>query len=735
MVASNFKHPWALRVAWFIAASCLALILCACETQVLPDPTDTDTPSQDVDPNVRNVDPPPTDAQPPTTQPDNEPPPPPPPPPVYPDVFVLKNRQKVIGLPAWIEGAEYDSLAFSVNSPPVHGTLLGTPPNLTYYPAANYEGLDAFTYSATDGTTIVHRALTISVAANFVPPVGISAPDFGITQTHYMYAGQEYDFGGRMMPYPDAGNGPYTHYINFDTGDDQGNEFGTPDRPRRRIPNDLPPGSVVELHGSNVATLSRYVITGEGTADRPIFIRGPSVSNKTVFRRPMSVEGNYIICENLEFDAQDFVTGMVGANWFIVVASQQAPYKVFHHVALRHSIIRDQPTNDTENPFGVIVGVGTYDPSLNDPSMLIENVVIYDVEIRNFSQWNNLTGSNDYGGCLLAGNTRNLWVMDCHIHHLRGDGVSVCRANAASDQTPARQVYVGRNYLHNFKENCIDYKHGVTSVASQNICHTVRTSNSSQGSAITIHDDDRTAEWPGSDDIWIVGNAIYDAEIGIHHENIALLPAGKSARSYMIGNLIYDIRAILGNPALRGWAIQKGQEAQSRIIGNTIRRCDQGISLGFFSLVNPDHCTQVVRNNIIADLNERLFQTTGQHAQHVYLVPDTIDSFTTLENNLHYESTGLVRYNIVKPGGITADYYTISDLLAGTGFGTGSLIGDPAFTTDFHLQPASIALGAGLADTSYSTFQQRFGLSINFNLDGRPKVPGVYDIGALGIAP
>jgi Bacterial Ig domain len=721
------------RVALLLTIALLPVA--ACETQLAaPGLGDSEPPLYE-DPNIRNSHLP--TSVPPDITPDENPLPPTT---VYPDVFVITDRQKVIGLPAWIAGVEYDNLAFSVIRPPDHGILVGTPPNLTYHPAPGYAGFDAFTYSATDGVTTVRRTMTISVARDFVPPIGIPAPPFGIADSHWMYANQLYDFGGQMLPYPDAGNGPYTHYVDFDTGTNVANPFGTPALPRRTIPYILPAGSVVEVHGTNIATSSHYVIRGEGTANKPIFVRGPSAMNKTVFRRPFVVEGNYIICENLEFDAQDFVTGTGGTNWFIIGASQLPPYIVFHHIALRHTIIRDQPTTDlTANPFAITIAVGSYDASLNDPNMLMENVVIYDVEVRNFSQWNDFAGSNDYAGCVIAANTRNTWVLDCHFHHVRGDGIGICRANALSNQTPAVQVYVGRNYLHHFKENCVDNKHGVTTVISQNICHTVRKSDSSQGQAIQIMGLDETLDWPASDNVWVILNTVYDAEIGIYHENISLLPAGKHSRSNIVGNLVFDIRYIRGNPNLTGWGIEKGQEAQSRIIGNTIWKCDQGIQLGIASLTQPQNCTQVVRNNIIADLNERVLQSTGQHALHVYHLPASINPYTTIESNLHYESVGLINFNIAKPGGVSSFYYTIGDLLTATGFGARSLSANPLFSTttspSFYLQPTSPARAAGIDDEVYSLFEQQFGRSIRFTLDGRPKTAGVVDIGALGVAP
>src|SRR5262245_39414648 len=49
--------------------------------------------------------------------------------------------------------ADGDSLTFSIVSGPAHGTLSGSGANLTYTPAANYNGPDSFTYVANDGWT------------------------------------------------------------------------------------------------------------------------------------------------------------------------------------------------------------------------------------------------------------------------------------------------------------------------------------------------------------------------------------------------------------------------------------------------------------------------------------------------------------------------------------------------------------------------------------------------------
>jgi Big-like domain-containing protein len=42
------------------------------------------------------------------------------------------------------------SLSFSIGVQPAHGSLSGTPPNVTYTPSLDYNGPDSFTFTATD---------------------------------------------------------------------------------------------------------------------------------------------------------------------------------------------------------------------------------------------------------------------------------------------------------------------------------------------------------------------------------------------------------------------------------------------------------------------------------------------------------------------------------------------------------------------------------------------------------
>ncbi len=61
--------------------------------------------------------------------------------------------------------ADGDSLLYSVIDQPLHGSLSGTAPNLTYTPDSNYEGADSFTFQVDDGTINSGNA-TVSITVS-----------------------------------------------------------------------------------------------------------------------------------------------------------------------------------------------------------------------------------------------------------------------------------------------------------------------------------------------------------------------------------------------------------------------------------------------------------------------------------------------------------------------------------------------------------------------------------------
>src|SRR2546430_1413871 len=80
-------------------------------------------------------------------------------------VTTAEDTAKAITLTA--SDVDGDALTYSIVSGPSHGSLSGAAPNVTYTPAANYNGSDSFTFKANDGT-IDSAAATISITVTAV---------------------------------------------------------------------------------------------------------------------------------------------------------------------------------------------------------------------------------------------------------------------------------------------------------------------------------------------------------------------------------------------------------------------------------------------------------------------------------------------------------------------------------------------------------------------------------------
>lgn len=660
--------------------------------------------------------------------------------------YVLTDRQRFVGLPAWMPGVDYNTLTFTILAAPTHGTLYGTAPNLVYVPEAGFSGDDEFIYRAAGGSQSLQRRVKLKVAPTFVPPIGIPSPPFGIEESHHMYDGATFDFGSGPEPYRDAGNGPYTHYIDCNVGLDYlppsstPNPFGTAASPRKTIPDSLPDGSVVELHGVGFDTQLLKSVSGTGSAAKPIFIRGASPTQKPIVRRPLQIKCDYVIVENIDFDYSDYASPTLnGVGAMVRVYEETSPaLRLFHHISVRHCLFRDMPRDPNEGvAIATSFSVQDTPSSPNDATSLLEYLVVYDIEARNLGEWNNPSGSTDYLGPHFGANTRHVWLLDSHLHHLGSHAAAFTRTNALSDQAPCRNGYAGRCYMHHCKESAFIFKHARDSILSQSILHTSRDSDSGPGDGVAIHSNDSNANWPASDNIWVLFNEVYDTERGIDHTSPPSMPVGTFGRSYIIGNVVHDVYDAGDLSYTNGSGISHSKLTQVRIINNTIYSCDQGIWWGTSGLTEPDRCTTVIRNNLIANLSEKYLQTNGVDAHHLNMTPNPITPFSTVDHNLHWEDVGNVRFMIVAPFGVTRYFFLLPDMFLVTGLGGDSLQTPPLLSNpadhSYFLTGASPCVNAGVLDDAYTTFQLTFGRSIRFYQDGTAFTPGQVNIGALPV--
>jgi hypothetical protein len=94
--------------------------------------------------------------------------------PVASDLAVATAENTALAITLTATDADNDSLTFAIAAAPANGSLSGAAPNLTYTPAANWNGTDAFQFSVTDGQLSAVATVTVNVTprANTAPIPG-----------------------------------------------------------------------------------------------------------------------------------------------------------------------------------------------------------------------------------------------------------------------------------------------------------------------------------------------------------------------------------------------------------------------------------------------------------------------------------------------------------------------------------------------------------------------------------
>ena len=519
--------------------------------------------------------------------------------------------------------------------------------------------------------------VVISAAiADYVPPIGIPAPSFGINESHMMYDGQTYSAGG--FTYRDAGNGPYTHYVDntHPSATNVSNPYGTPAMPRADIFDGssltLPPGSVVELHGGPYTYSADRTFTVQGTAAKPVFIRSVDPAAKVIIqgngtaRIIMGFDGSYTIVENTEF--------YKGARFRFVSNSD--------HLALRASEVHNPPATTLAGGAAVLAATYTSD------------IVIY----NNYIHDNWRGASADSHGVNINSGAQRIWVLENTFHGNSGDAFQ-----AAHYASPApRYVYVGKNIMYNDRENGVDLKTVHDVIVSQNTMYGYQASSTSSGDAVVIGSNGVPGSF-GPRRSWLLFNDIYTSQTGIRIEG--------AIDCWLIGNTIHDINS-------NGIQLDiKPPSSNINIIGNAI------VSVGGNGLAHAGYLDgyPVLRfeNNIISDVGSRCIN-----------VEPSIADKSFLNNNLFWNNGGLVS---IRWG--TAILYTLdASVINALPDSSGNVIADPLFANlaggDFRIPETSPAVNTAILSAAYQTFFDLYGIDIKVDYDQvtRPQ-QGSWDIG------
>lgn len=540
-----------------------------------------------------------------------------------------------------------------------------------------------------------------SIAASFgmwTQPIGIPMPEFGIFETYRMYDDPA-NRNPELTYHQNAEGGYYTHYVdNTDpNATDSGNTYGGVSKPRWTIPDNLPAGSVVEVHGGPYTHTWRW-FTGLGTFALPIFVRGPDSVNRTVVQNTaMRLGGSYLVLENFELD-----------NSVIHTHSEYEPL-IFHHLALRNLEIHGRTASGGS---GISTGGSTaYETT---------DIVIYGNHIHH----NGIVatgGSTDVHGVTVTDNSARVWIVDNHVHHNDGDSLQLngCGGGCCEDDEWPKYVYVGRNVMHGDRENAIDLKDSEHVVISQNEMFGYTTADRVFGAdpnVRAVHGSDGTAVLPGNEGgrrTWVLFNEIYDSRNAIRIDDECVV-----ANSYILGNAIHDISEY----GLITW-----RTMNIHLANNTF----YNVGIGFYSSdgASTSGSTYTFDGNIFAKMNGFETENRGWNACYVRIGVRADAENVVLRNNLFSEGGGFEwgRYN---------PYETLAQLTLDEPRNCEQCLElNPAFVDasggDYRLDARSPVIDMANQLSLYEMFSELYGIDIRKDIAGRARPQGGgWDIGA-----
>lgn len=554
------------------------------------------------------------------------------------------------------------------------------------------------TFKTNQGTVIPPPPLTTDGW-----PIGIPSA-WGVDKSHEDYAGKSYDYNSGLGQYKDAGNGPYTHYVdnNHSNSTDSNNPYGTKSKPRKTLPDAefVNPGAVIEIHGGSISKAYAYgkhmiIEDYKGTADKPVFLRGPSATQKLVFgdipnisdisRNRIHMKRNeYLIMENMLVDGPE-----------IRIAQPN------HHLVIRHSEITGERTN------GIRIWTDDYyyvHPR-NDATQWKNNIVIYNNHIHDNGPYP-ASGEAGLMGVMIDNVSDHIWVVNNTMHWNADDSVQIMDRTTTSGTRPekmkadkapaAKYIFIGGNTMYEDGENAIDVKGSNNVIISQNTIwgyYQVYTGGkyTSFGEAIRINDE------PGDvmSDIWVIFNHIYDSVSAID-------PVRSYAKPYVIGNVIHDVVTAIEHDAIVA-------------TNNTIFNCHSKTSGDYPYAIGMGHS------------DPRVTRVTMQVENSNNIISKCDVAFEgTTEGDV-------IRHNIFH--GVAS-----SDQVCDTCLYNAPLFLDATNATlserDFSVQSTSDAINfGGTISDAYQLFENKYGLNIRVDITGQPRPtdPALWDIGAYEI--
>lgn len=551
----------------------------------------------------------------------------------------------------------------------------------------------------------------------YVPPIGIPAPPFGIDEPIYSAATHcpNWPAGVNSIANEDTYD---CYYVDNDSGSctDTENTYGYPSLPRCTIPATgwatLSAGAFFDIRGGTTTpyTPSNFFFSGVGTSSTYILFTGgnaaakPKVNAKMRIGQtvPEDVTTSYVIIDNIDFMSVD--------GGIDIAQSDDAAS--IDHVSIRNCHIHGDDADD--GGYGIMVG--TY-----GHTNVASYIVIYNNDIHDWGS--PLSESEeDREGVAIRQWTQYLWVLENKTYNTSGDGIGGGHG-ANRHSGPA---YIGKNESYNHRETCMDFKEFTTLIISENILHNCRPPVNgvvtSAGQALALHYGPNSGMGP--ENAWVIFNKIYDAENGIQANSMGNL--------YVIGNLFYDINHTIvdwdpdDESLAWGTVIKAYALGNVQIVDNTFYDYDIGI---FFSDADTPGGDMVIHGNIFSNRAE----STGYDI----LVPANIVANVDVDYSQFYYSGGNARIKWYNNTRTLATFKSEDSQCSHC-----PVEGDPLFVnapTSFALQAGSPCAGANVEGpvgaTAYDAFYTAYSIGIEKDYAGTSRPQGAtWDIGAYEYA-
>jgi len=422
-------------------------------------------------------------------------------------------------------------------------------------------------------------------------------------------------------------------------------------------------GEVVHVLGGPYAVDGDYTLTMNGTEASPVYIVGRGAERVRYDgggeRADFEWAGSHGCVEHLDFF-----------------------HMTRHQIAGDHLGLRDVAVHNPADSFinfNPVVSVTGHD------------VLIAESEIFN----NRRMSDTDSHGIQASEGSFNVWILDNELYNNNGDSFQACHRCFGA---PPHHIYLGRNIMHDDRENGIDLKTVHDVVISENTLYGYGSSGTSNGDAMVIGSngfDDATNQGPRR--VWVLHNEFRDSGTGVRVEG--------SEDVWLIGNVIQDV----------GVGVQIDDKSHRSIVvaANTL----QGIGAGDgVSVFGCQPTALVLVDNIVFDVAERHLDMGACDA-----------AALSVTNNLFANSDGSFA--------VRADGTQHTDIasLEGETFAMDNVAQDPEFegTTQVPAAGSPAVDGGASLESYYSAFLAAFGADIAIDRAGTARPSGESeDIGA-----